>query len=86
MSAIELNARASSHFAEKLAEAQALLQRAAKEFSPVTQASSLGAEDVVITHLINHNALNILNWVGSHGRNFPECLLPRVTLGLWNSS
>jgi phosphoadenosine phosphosulfate reductase len=41
MSAIELNARASSHFAEKLAETQALLQRAAKEFSPVTQASSL---------------------------------------------
>ncbi len=53
MSAIELNACASSHFAEKLAESQALLQRAAKEFSPVTQASSLGAEDVVITHLIN---------------------------------
>ena len=59
MSAIELNARASSHFAEKLAETQALLQRAAKEFSPVTQASSLGAEDVVITHLINRLQLRI---------------------------
>ena len=30
MSAIELNARASSNFPEKLAETQALLQRAAK--------------------------------------------------------
>lgn len=59
MNAIELNARASSHFAEKLAEIQALLQRAAKEFSPVTQASSLGAEDVVITHLINSLQLRI---------------------------
>lgn len=59
MSAIELNARASSNFAEKLAETQALLQRAAKEFSPVTQASSLGAEDVVITHLINSLQLRI---------------------------
>jgi len=59
MSAIELNARASSNFAEKLAETQALLQRAAKEFSPVTQASSLGAEDVVITHLINSLQLHI---------------------------
>ena len=59
MSAIELNARASTNFAEKLAETQALLQRAAKEFSPVTQASSLGAEDVVITHLINSLQLHI---------------------------
>ena len=59
MSAIELNARASSNFAEKLAETQALLQRASKEFSPVTQASSLGAEDVVITHLINSLKLRI---------------------------
>ena len=59
MNAIELNARASTNFAEKLAETQALLQRAAKEFSPVTQASSLGAEDVVITHLINSLQLHI---------------------------
>ena len=59
MSAIELNARASSNFTEKLVETQALLQRASKEFSPVTQASSLGAEDVVITHLINSLLLRI---------------------------
>jgi phosphoadenosine phosphosulfate reductase len=59
MSAIELHARASKDFEAKLAETKALLVRAAAEFSPVTQASSLGAEDVVITHLINSLALDI---------------------------
>ena len=74
MSAIELNARASSHFAEKLAETQALLQRAAKEFSPVTQASSLGAEDVVITHLINRLQLRIPVFVLETGALHHETL------------
>ena len=74
MSAIELNARASSHFAEKLAESQALLQRAAKEFSPVTQASSLGAEDVVITHLINSLQLRIPVFVLETGALHHETL------------
>ena len=74
MSAIELNARASSHFTEKLAETQALLQRAAKEFSPVTQASSLGAEDVVITHLINSLQLRIPVFVLETGALHHETL------------
>jgi phosphoadenosine phosphosulfate reductase len=74
MSAIELNARASSHFAEKLAETQALLQLAAKEFSPVTQASSLGAEDVVITHLINSLQLRIPVFVLETGALHHETL------------
>lgn len=74
MNAIELNARASSHFAEKLAETQALLQRAAKEFSPVTQASSLGAEDVVITHLINSLQLRIPVFVLETGALHHETL------------
>ncbi len=74
MSAIELNARASSHFAEKLAESQALLQRAAKEFNPVTQASSLGAEDVVITHLINSLQLRIPVFVLETGALHHETL------------
>lgn len=59
MSAIDLHARASKDFEAKLAETKALLQRAAAEFTPITQASSLGAEDVVITHLINSLALDI---------------------------
>ena len=74
MSAIELNARASSNFAEKLAETQALLQRAAKEFSPVTQASSLGAEDVVITHLINSLQVRIPVFVLDTGALHHETL------------
>lgn len=59
MGAIELNARASKDHEIKLAETRAALRRAASAYSPVTQASSLGAEDVVITHLINSLALDI---------------------------
>ncbi len=58
-SAIELNAKPSKDFAEKLTATIALLQHAAADYAPVTQASSLGAEDVVITHLINRLNLNI---------------------------
>jgi phosphoadenosine phosphosulfate reductase len=57
--AIELHARASANFDAKLAETKALLQGAAADFAPITQASSLGAEDVVITHLINSLELDI---------------------------
>ena len=59
VSSISLHANSSKNFAEKVSETLALLQQAVAEFSPVTQASSLGAEDVVITHLINQNTLNI---------------------------
>jgi phosphoadenosine phosphosulfate reductase len=59
MSAVELNARPSPDFGAKLFETSSLLRRAAAEFAPVTQASSLGAEDVVITHLINAQQLDI---------------------------
>ena len=59
MGAIELHARASKEFEARLAQTQALLIRAASEYAPVVQASSLGAEDVVITHLIDSLELNI---------------------------
>ena len=72
--AIALNAKASANFEEKVAETLALLQQAVAEFSPVTQASSLGAEDVVITHLINHNALNIPVFVLETGALHRETL------------
>jgi phosphoadenosine phosphosulfate reductase len=74
MGAIELHARASKDFEAKLAETKALLQRAAAEFSPVTQASSLGAEDVVITHLINSLALDIPVFVLETGMLHQETL------------
>ena len=72
--AIHLHAQPSTTFAEKVAESLALLQQAVANFSPVTQASSLGAEDVVITHLINHNALNIPIFVLETGALHRETL------------
>jgi phosphoadenosine phosphosulfate reductase len=72
--ATALNALASHDFAAKLAETQALLQRAAAEFSPATQASSLGAEDVVITHLINSLKLDIPVFVLDTGALHAETL------------
>jgi phosphoadenosine phosphosulfate reductase len=74
MGAIDLHARASKDFEAKLAETQALLIRAASEFSPITQASSLGAEDVVITHLINSLQLDIPVFVLQTGMLHQETL------------
>ncbi|HSV51590.1 MAG TPA: phosphoadenylyl-sulfate reductase [Burkholderiaceae bacterium] len=74
MGAIDLHARASADFEAKLAETIALLRRAATEFSPVTQASSLGAEDVVITHLLNTLDLDIPVFVLETGMLHPETL------------
>ena len=72
--AIALHANPSSNFAEKVAETLALLKQAVAELSPVTQASSLGAEDVVITHLINDNALDIPVFVLETGALHRETL------------
>ena len=67
MNAIELHARASANFDAKLDQSIALLKQAAQDYAPlsageaplVSQASSLGAEDMVITHLINSLGLNV---------------------------
>jgi phosphoadenosine phosphosulfate reductase len=59
MGAIDLHARPSAGFDRKVEEARELLQVGAREYAPLKQASSLGAEDVVITHLINSLALDI---------------------------
>ncbi len=72
--AIALNAKASADFKDKVTETLALLKQAVSEFSPVTQASSLGAEDVVITHLINQNAVNIPVFVLETGALHRETL------------
>ena len=58
MSAISLYAKPSADFAQKLAHSLALIKLAAAEYSPLTQASSLGAEDMVITHLMGQAGLN----------------------------
>lgn len=72
--ATELHARASADFAAKLAETQALLQNAAADLQPLTQASSLGAEDVVITHILNRLRLDIPIFVLETGALHTETL------------
>ena len=52
MSAISLYAKPSANFAQKLAASRALLIASAALYPPIAQASSLGAEDMVVTHLI----------------------------------
>jgi phosphoadenosine phosphosulfate reductase len=60
MSAVDLHARPSADFAGKLARTVALLQAAARDHAGrVVQATSLGAEDMVITDLIGRHALPI---------------------------
>ena len=72
--ATALHAKPSADFADKLAETQTLLRRAASEFQPLTQASSLGAEDVVITHLINQLRLDVPIFVLDTGALHTETL------------
>ena len=82
MSAIELNARPSADFDAKLAQTTEVVQQAARDYaatvaggSPrVTQASSLGAEDVVVSHLINSLGLDIGIFVLETGMLHAETL------------
>jgi phosphoadenosine phosphosulfate reductase len=74
MGAIDLHARPSKDYDQKLAETQQLLIRAAAEFSPLTQANSLGAEDMMITHLINSLELDIPVFVLETGMLHQETL------------
>ncbi|MDB5928325.1 MAG: hypothetical protein JWR60_32, partial [Polaromonas sp.] len=57
MGAISLYARPSPDFSQKLAHSLTLLKSAAAQYSPLTQASSLGAEDMVVTHLMQEAGL-----------------------------
>lgn len=86
--ATALHARPSATYAEKLEQAQSTLQQAALlgasngaaenganiQERLVTQASSLGAEDVVITHLINALQLDIPVFVLETGALHTETL------------
>ena len=84
--ATRLHARPSADYAAKLAETEALLRHAAQDHQPVVQASSLGAEDVVITHLANRLALSIPLFVLDTGALHPETLqlLARTQAGSRN--
>ncbi|MDT8991658.1 phosphoadenylyl-sulfate reductase [Curvibacter sp. APW13] len=84
-SAIARNAAPSQDYIIKLAETQNVLQQAAATYrrtdtitgasvATVTQASSLGAEDVVISHLINSLKLDIPVFVLETGALHTETL------------
>ena len=82
MNAITSNARPSADFAEKLESARAALKQLATDFprapgdaAPVvTQASSLGAEDMVLSHLINGLQLDVSIFVLQTGMLHRETL------------
>ena len=75
MSAIDLNARASATFSAKLAETETLLRQAAQTHAgKITQANSLGAEDVVIAHLVQALKVDIPAFVLETGKLNPETL------------
>lgn len=80
-SAITRNASPSNEYIIKLAEAQNVLAQAVAQYAgtdggsaTVTQASSLGAEDVVISHIINSRQLDIGIFVLETGRLHKETL------------
>jgi phosphoadenosine phosphosulfate reductase len=74
MNAIEMNAKASPDFAEKLEQTIHLLQGVELEYAPLTQASSLGAEDMVVTHLIHETGIESDIFVLDTGMLHPETL------------
>ncbi len=79
-SAIALYARATAGFDGRVAETVALLRQAA-DTGAATQASSLGAEDMVITHLINtpraaHSGIFVLETGALHAETL--ALLDRL--------
>lgn len=82
MNAISLHARPSHNFSEKLAQTQSVLQQAASSYAKdpgadtpgLTQASSLGAEDMVISHIINQLELDVDIFVLETGRLHAQTL------------
>jgi phosphoadenosine phosphosulfate reductase len=68
MSAVTLYAKASPDFADKLAQSEALLRRVEQDYTPLTQASSLGAEDMVITHLLHSTGVRASVFVLDTGK------------------
>lgn len=80
MSAISLYARPSASFDAKLAHSLALLRQVATEHAPLTQASSLGAEDVVVTHLIALAGIDASVFVLDTGKLHAEtlALIPKL--------
>lgn len=80
MSAIELYNRPSAQFDAKVAHSIDLLRRVGSERSALTQASSLGAEDMVVTHLIHLAGIQASVFVLDTGKLHAEtlALVPQI--------
>jgi phosphoadenosine phosphosulfate reductase len=81
MGAITLYARATAHFEERLAHTVAMLQSAAAEHAgAIVQATSLGAEDMVLTDLIARHQLPIALATLDTGKLHAQtlALIPRI--------
>lgn len=80
MSAIDLYNRPSEHHALRVERAVALLRQVAIQHPRLTQASSLGVEDVVVTHLIHLAGIDSRIFVLDTGRLHPEtlALIPQI--------
>ncbi len=74
MSAIALYAKPSPRFDDKLKQTELLLKSAKLEIGRLTQASSLGAEDMVITHLLHTLAIEAPTFVLDTGKLHPQTL------------
>jgi phosphoadenosine phosphosulfate reductase len=72
MSAIDLYARETPGFADRVAASTSLLQRAARDYTPLTQASSLGVEDMVVTQLLHDAGVDCSIFVLGTGMLHPE--------------
>ena len=80
MKAIDLYNTPSSNFAAKVARSIALLQECAATRARLTQASSLGAEDMVVTHLLKLAGINAGVFVLETGKLHAEtlALIPKI--------
>ena len=80
MSALDLYNRPSADFAAKVTHSIALLQRVSAERKALTQASSLGVEDMVVTHLIHLAGIQTGIFVLDTGKLHAETLamVPKI--------
>ncbi|RZI99125.1 MAG: hypothetical protein EOP39_25405, partial [Rubrivivax sp.] len=80
MNALSLYDKPSADFAAKVSRAIALLRETASSHPKLTQASSLGAEDMVITHLLHLADIKASVFVLETGKLHSEtlALIPRI--------
>jgi len=74
MNALSLYNHPSADYARKYATALNLLRSLVPQYAPLTQASSLGAEDMVVTHLVQASGIACGLFVLDTGMLHPETL------------